>query len=573
MSKVYEVQEERKELGPADDLSSTRGEQISVHDVHDVHDYRHSSGSLFRKFLKKIELDSSVNNRGSNDDLDPVVLSKRTWSTHNYAMYWISDDFSLSMFESASSLMEVGLSWKLAIGCVTLAQFITSLPIVANGLVGSTYRIGFAVQSRAVFGWHLSKLIIVMRMIVSIFWYAIQAYNGASCILAMTAAIWPSFKTMHNQLPESSDTSTQMMISYVIYFVVVLPFFFIKMHHLKHFFTLKSIVTPIVGFGMMGWCIQTVKNKRLYDQLWIDNTNTAKGSKRAWLFLSGLYSNIGTWATMGVNSPDFTRYARKNSSQYITVIVMPAMACLMTFFGVVSARTTQILYGEMMWSPMQLVNEWTSSGGRAAAFFCACAWLISQIGVNIAGNSVAAANDMNALLPKYINIRRGQILTAVIGSYALVPWKIMKSGQSFLSFMSGYTIWLGPITGILICDYFFIHRRKYNVWEMYKPDGIYRYGKLGINWPAFIAFTIGWVPLLPGLLPSVNSEYTMPSGVNHLYAIGYFYGVFATGFSYVVLWKVFPNKNALIEEAVHCEDLDYADYPSDYSLETRGSTL
>ncbi|QLG75106.1 hypothetical protein HG535_0H04330 [Zygotorulaspora mrakii] len=538
----------------------------SENDVSDTESYRTGryDSTKCEKIMRSLQLGGAVNSRRSNADLDPVPPSRRTWGTHNFAMYWISDDFSLSMFESASSLMEVGLSWKMAIACVTIAQFITSLPIVANGLVGSKYRIGFAIQSRAVFGWHLSKLIIVMRMIVSIFWYAIQAYNGASCIYAMTVAIWPSFRTMRNQLPESSDTSTQMMICFFIYFVVVIPFFFVPMHKLKHFFTLKTIVTPIVAFGIMGWCIQAVKNQGMYDALWIDDTATASGSNRSWLFLSGLYSNIGTWATMGVNSPDFTRYAKRNSSQYITVFVMPCMACLMTFLGVVTARASRVLYGTMMWSPMLLVNQWTSSGGRAAAFFCAVAWLIAQIGVNIAGNSVAAANDMNSLWPKYINIRRGQIITAVIGSYALVPWKIMESGQSFLSFMSGYTIWLGPITGILICDFFFIHKCKYNVWEMYKPKGIYRYGKLGINWCAFVAFTIGWVPLLPGLLPSVSSSYSMPEGVNHLYALGYFYGVLAPGVVYVTLWKLFPNRAALSQVPVYCDDTEYKDYPEDY---------
>ncbi|CUM64865.1 uncharacterized protein PRCAT00002480001 [Priceomyces carsonii] len=553
------VEKKREKVFVEEDTSPSYSD-LEIAEAKDTND----SKTRISKFLKGLELKTSNNSRGSNVDLDPVVLSKRTWKSHNFAMYWISDDFSLSMFESASSLMEVGLSWKLAIGCVTLAQFITSLPIVANGLVGSNYRIGFAIQSRAAFGWHFSKLIILMRMIVSIFWYAIQSYNGASCIYAMTVAIWPSFKTLHNQLPEDSDTSTQMMICFFIYFVVVLPFFYIPMSLLRHFFTLKSIVTPIVGFGIMGWCIQEVKNKGLYHELWSDDTNTATGSERSWLFLSGIYSNIGTWATMGVNSPDFTRYAKSNSSQYITILTMPCMACLMTFLGVVTAKASQVIYGTMLWSPMELVNNWTSSGGRAAAFFCGVAWLIAQIGVNIAGNSVAAANDMNALWPRYINIRRGQIITAVIGSYALVPWKIMKSGASFLSFMSGYTIWLGPITGILISDFFFIHKMRYNIWELYNPSGIYRYGKLGINWPAFVAFNVGWVPLLPGLLPSVNSKYVMPAGINHLYALGYFYGVLATSAVYVGLWKLFPNKQALIDKAVYCDDIDYDPFPTDY---------
>jgi hypothetical protein len=83
---------------------------------------------------------------------------------------------------------------------------------------------------------------------------------------------------------------------------------------------------------------------------------------------------------------------------------------------------------------------------RAARFFAAFSFALAALGVNISANSLSAANDLMALMPRYVNIRRGQLLTALI-CWALVPWKILASAGSFLNFMSAYAIFLGPIAG------------------------------------------------------------------------------------------------------------------------------
>jgi hypothetical protein len=67
-------------------------------------------------------------------------------------------------------------------------------------------------------------------------------------------------------------------------------------------------------------------------------------------------------------------------------------------------------------------------GGRAAAAFGAIGLIIVTLGINISANSISAANDLMSFYPKYINIRRGQLLAAVIGSWGFVP----VSGPAFL---------------------------------------------------------------------------------------------------------------------------------------------
>lgn len=445
--------------------------------------------------------------------------------------------------------MKVGLSWKLALVCIALANVIQGVFITINGIVGAQYHIPFSIQARASFGYYLSYVMILMRMIVAIFWYGIQAYTGAECVQSILYALWPSFHNVKNTLPESANITTQFMTAYVIYFLMCLPLHYVGVQRLKWLFLVKAITTPIACFALLGWMVAKVGvgENSLFDQ-----GNTIHGSELGWTFMNSLYSNIGSGVTLMVNAPDYSRYATSQAATYATAIAVPFTATVMALIGVIVASGSNVLYGQILWDPLLIVNNWTSSGGRAAAFFISFSFLLSQLGLNIAANSLAAANDMNCLLPRYINIRRGQFIAALLGSWALTPWNILTSAPAFLNFMSGYSVWLGPICGILVSDYFFVHMKKYNIFELYNFNGMYKYYR-GVNWRALLAFTIGWVPLLPGFLPTV-SNIPAVAGMIHLYDLGFFYGFGAACFSYWALCYIKPAKETYLERGVFVDE-------------------
>ena len=134
----------------------------------------------------------------------------------------------------------------------------------------------------------------------------------------------------------------------------------------------------------------------------------------------------------------------------------------------------KVLYGSVFWDPLHLIDQWTN---RAAAFFAAFSFMLATLGANISANSLSAANDMTVLLPKYINIRRGQVICAIVGGWALCPWEILASAPGFLSFMSGYTVFVGPFAGIMVADYWLVHKWAVDVPAMFDPLGRYRYWK------------------------------------------------------------------------------------------------
>jgi cytosine/uracil/thiamine/allantoin permease len=229
--------------------------------------------------------------------------------------------------------------------------------------------------------------------------------------------------------------------------------------------------------------------------------------------------------------------------------MLPIVFTFISFIGIAAASAGQVRYGELQWDPMALVSNWSS---RSCRFFAAFSFALAALGVNISANSLSAANDLTALFPQYVNIRRGQLICAVI-AWALVPWKILESAGSFLNFMAAYAVFLGPIAAIMLFDFWVIHQRKYDVLALYQPNDIYRY-TYGINWRAIVAFVIGVAPNLPGFINSINTSIYVGVGV-HPYQFGWLLGFVATTIVYLALEYGFPPRETFIEKAVLPDDI------------------
>jgi nucleobase:cation symporter-1, NCS1 family len=200
-------------------------------------------------------------------------------------------------------------------------------------------------------------------------------------------------------------------------------------------------------------------------------------------------------------------------------------------------------------NPLLIIDHWHgSSGGRAAAFFASACWCLAQICLNISANSLSFANDVTSLLPKYINIFRGQVICFLLGGWALCPWLVLKSAQTFLSFMSAYAIFMAPLASLLLADYWIIKKRRYDVPALYDPDGIY--GKC--NWRSLLILAVVILPLMPGLAQRVTPDnVNIPDGMRHLFAINYMYGFVSAMVLYLVLNWIWPDKKTLIPYVVH----------------------
>ena len=229
------------------------------------------------------------------------------------------------------------------------------------------------------------------------------------------------------------------------------------------------------------------------------------------------------------------------------VPLLPAFFTFIAFIGIAVSSAGQVHYGlsSVPWDPTELIGHWSS---RACRFFVAFAFALASAGVNISANSLSAANDLTSLSPSFINLRRGQILCAIL-SWCLVPWRILESAERFLNFMSAYSIFLGPISAIMLFDYWVINNRKYDTLALYQIHSIYRYNH-GVNWRAIVAFVAGIAPNLPGFINSVNSNISVGSG-KHPYQFGWMLGFVGTAIIYVTLSYIWPpSKDIKIDRPV-----------------------
>ncbi|KAL2796665.1 permease for cytosine/purines, uracil, thiamine, allantoin-domain-containing protein [Aspergillus keveii] len=476
-------------------------------------------------------------------------LALRKWTVLSFIGYWISDCFSVANWQLASSIIAIGLSWKESLGMVALGFFILSIVIAMNGAVGAIYHVPFPVIARASWGFWGSYVPIVSRLILAVFWFATNSVNGGNSVAVMLGAIWPSFLNIHNSLPEGEGITTQGMVGFLLFWFFQIPFLLVHPNQLRWLFLFKSIVVPAAWTAMLIWAFVAIPNGGdLFAQ-----RSELSGSSYSWAMMSSLTAVIGNYATLSVNQADFSRYSCVSPRWHtLYVFLLPAFFTFIAFIGIAVSSAGQAKYNtsSIPWDPNVLVGLW---GNRACRFFGAFSFALAALGSNISANSLSAANDFAALAPRYLTIRRGQILCALL-AWALVPWKILASAGTFLNFMSAYAIFLGPIAAIMVCDFWIVKGRKYDCLALYQPTaGIYRY-TAGFNIHALIAFIVGTTPSLPGLIHSVNSGIEIGVGVRP-YQFGWLLGFFGGALVYLGLDYWVPYTAAKIPVAVLVDDL------------------
>ncbi|KAF9238340.1 permease for cytosine/purines, uracil, thiamine, allantoin-domain-containing protein [Melanogaster broomeanus] len=477
----------------------------------------------------------------SNKDMDPVPPRLRTWTLHcttahpphdrDKISYWLSDATNLAVWELASSMLAIGLSWRQALPCIAAGYGIISVVMVLNGTIGARLHVAFPVLNRSSFGFWFSYFTVFSRVILSMFWFGIQ----------MLKAIWPSIARMPNHLSPNANITSSGLLCYFLYWLIQFPFMLLSPHKVK------GIIVPIAWLAMVIWAfVRVPPSSGLFSE-----HATISSPQFHWNWLSAMNSALGIYASLSVNIPDFTRYAKDEKAQFVQPLIIPIAFTLCSFAGIAVTSAGIQLYGEVLWDPLLLIDKWDN---RAAAFFASFAFALTTVGTNISANSLGAGNDMTVLLPKYINIRRGQIICAFIGGWALCPWEILANAEGFLSFMNGYTIFLGPFAGIMITDFWLVHKGKVDVPAMYDPNGRYRYTG-GFNWRAVLAMLVTVVPTLPGLVNSINPAINV-GYATRLFDIAWMYGFVVSCILYYTTSVLFPARETFVDKLISADDAD-----------------
>lgn len=284
-------------------------------------------------------------------------------------------------------------------------------------------------------------------------------------------------------------------------------------------------------------------------------------------------SSIANFATLIVNDPDFSRFAQKPSDQlWSQLITIPCGFAFTSFIGIIVSSSSTIIFGKSIWNPLILLEQFLIEGGsgnRAGVFFIATAFALAQLGTNIAANSVSAGTDMTALLPRYLNIRRGGYVCAAVG-LAMCPWNLLSSSNNFTTYLSAYSVFLSSIAGVMISDYYFVRKGYLEVRNLYsgKKTGPYYYA-YGVHWRAYLAYICGIAPNLPGFIGAIGKK--VPIGATYIFNLNFFVGFITSAFIYWLLAHFFPIpacSDTWLEVGEDLSEVHLGDVDDDASSET-----
>jgi len=474
-----------------------------------------------------------------SEDLAPVPESKRTWNTWNYTALWISMSLCIPTYMLASSLIDGGMNWWQAILTIFLGNVIVLIPMLLNGKAGAKYGIPFPVFARASFGVKGANIPAILRAIVACGWFGIQTWIGGFSIYQMARVWFPALETLPDTFPESFGLKTGPAICFFLFWLLNMYIVYLGVDSIKKLLVFKAIFLPLAALLLLFWAISAANG------LGPILSQPAKFSSddSFWkFFFPALTGMVGFWATLSLNIPDFTRYAKSQKAQMLgQAIGLPPSMTLFAFIGVVVTSATAIIYGSTIWDPVALAGKFENKMVVSIAMICVA---ISTLATNIAANIVSPANDFANLSPSKIDFRKGGYITGVIG-ILIFPWKLIADPSGYIfKWLIAYSSLLGPVGGIMIADYFFIRKQKLNLNDLYEMKGEYSYTN-GFNIIAVVALLLGILPNVPGFLTTVGlvNPDTFPIWVDNLYNYAWFVGFGLSSVIYFLLMKKYASKN------------------------------
>jgi len=448
-----------------------------------------------------------------NPDLAPVSADRRTWGTYNFAALWISMSVNILTYMLAASLIQGGMNWKQAVSTIFLGNVIVLAPMLLNSHPGAKYGVPFPVLARASFGVLGANIAAVLRALVACGWFGIQTWIGGEAISTLLATLAPSWKNF----PHSTA------VCFLIFWLINLAVILLGIEYIR---ILQGISAPVllgVGLLLLGWAYHGAGG---FGPMLAAPSRFKNFADFLKFLVPALNGTVGFWATVSLNIPYFTRFARNQREQIMgQALALPTTMTMYAFIGIAVTSATVVIYGTAISDPVQLLSRFHSPVAVAISLI---AILLATLNVNIGANVVSPANDFSNLWPRKISFRTGGVITCLMG-IALMPWKLLADYNTFiLGWLGGYAAFLGPVAGIMICDYFVIRKCFLQVEDLYLRGGIYEYSG-GFNWRAVIALASGAGTALVGLaIPSVR----------FLYDYSWFVGFFVSFAVYYATMKV-----------------------------------
>ena len=427
----------------------------------------------------------------------------------------------------ASSLIEQGMNWWQALLTILLGNVIVLIPMILNAHVGAKYGIPLPVFLRLNFGVDGAILAALLRGLVACGWFGIQTWIGGAAIYQLLLIIWPGLANSP-YLGDFIGLNLGQLFCFLLFWLMNMWIIYRGIESIKQLENWAAPFLLLIGVGLLLWAWFRVGSmSEILDASYL---LASESDVKFWkIFWPGLTAMVGFWATLSLNIPDFTRYAKTQKDQIVgQAIGLPGTMVLFSFIGIAVTSATVIIFGEPIWDPVVLLGKFESPWVVALSMI---GLTIATLSTNIAANVVAPANSIANIMPSKISFRLGGYITGVIG-ILIFPWKLLADPHGYIFvWLIAYSALLGALAGVMICDYYIIRKTELDLAQLFKVDGIYK----GWNGRAWIAFGASLLPVLPGFLATV---YLIPAeSIGGFWMEVYSYAWFVTFFvSFALYW-------------------------------------
>ncbi len=469
-----------------------------------------------------------------NQDIAPTPAEARSWSVLNMAALWVGMVVCVPTYMLAGGLIELGMNWWQAVLAVCLGNDIVLVPMILNGHPGTRYGIPFPVLARASFGTRGANVPALLRGLVACGWYGIQTWIGGSAIYQLLSAL--AGRQLGGADLAILGINVVELGCFLLFWAIQVAIIWRGIESIRVLETWAAPFLILMGLLLLAWAYRAADG---FGPMLSTPSQFAAGGPKEGQFLGTFFpavtGMVGFWATLSLNIPDFTRYARSQRDQILGQLIgLPTFMTLFAFIGVAVTSATVVIFGEPIADPTVLLGR---MGSGAAVLASLVALSVATLSTNLAANVVSPANALVNFSPQRISFRAGSIITAGLG-VAIFPWKLIESSSGYIFiWLIGYSALLGPIGGILIVDYYVLRRTELDVEGLYRHDGPYGY-RGGYNWVAFVALVVGVAPNVPGFLEVAGLVTEVPAFFSTIYTYAWFVGLLLAAAVYWTLTKV-----------------------------------
>ncbi len=444
------------------------------------------------------------------------------------ASLWIGMVVCVPTYMLAGGLIDLGMSWWQAVLTVCLGNVVVLVPMVLTGHAGTAYGVPFPVLARASFGVRGAHVPALLRALVACGWFGIQTWIGGAAIHQLLGVLFDA-SMGGADLPVLGISRTE-LLCFLAFWALQVVILWRGIDSIKVLETWAAPFLILMGLVLLGWA--WIRAEGFGPMLSAPSQFAPGGPKEGefWrVFFPALTGMVGFWATLSLNIPDFTRYARSQRDQMLgQAIGLPTFMTLFAFISVAVTSATVVIFGEAIPDPTALLGR---MGGGATVAVSLLALSIATLSTNLAANVVSPANALVNLAPQRVSFRTGALMTAGLG-VAMFPWKLIESTSGFIfTWLIGYSALLGPIGGIVLADYYLVRRTHLDAEGLYRHDGPYGY-RSGVNPKAIIAMILGVAPNVPGFLATAGAIDSVPTIFATLYTYAWFVGFLVAGASY-----------------------------------------